>query len=331
MDDRLFFKNIKASSQGDLLLKGAYLLHGDEDYACTMAVRQAQLIVSDAARELNTQTLQAPSALEVIEACESMPFFDRIHIVTVMDFPSTKEEEKTLAEYCPKVPDTTLLLLVKRGKVKSTCPYAQVLGKMNRVIEFEKYDSSRAGQFIKKRADMRGVTIDPRVSRHMIEMVGVDLAALESAVFRVADYVGTGHPITIEALEECITPNTEYRVFDILTKLINGNRQEGLTIIHAMLKSGESPLGLASFTESRLRQMLSIKRMIKSGMKEPDIIRSIGGNPYAAKMTIQDAIRFKDTKKLSRAMKAMASVDYQVKSGAMTEEDALMCAVLESF
>lgn len=108
MDEIAFFKAIQAGS-----LSGAYLLHGDEEYSKERALRQCECLVSDAAQDMNLQRLKAPSADAVIAAAETLPFFDRLRVVVVTEM--TADEETRLAPYAAKAPDSTLLLLVRRG------------------------------------------------------------------------------------------------------------------------------------------------------------------------------------------------------------------------
>ena len=199
-----------------------------------------------------------------------------------------------------------------------------------RVVEFPRYDEGRAAAFLKKRAASRGIALPPAAAHRLIDMVGTDLAALENALFRVADYVGEGQPVTEAALAACVTPSTEYRVFDLLSRLLAGNRRQGLAMLQGMLNSGESALGLASFLEGRVKQMLAARLMLAAGMAEPAVVKALGGNAYAAKKTIQAARRCKEDW-LRHAVQAFAGVDAQLKQGLLRDNDALLLAVLEVF
>jgi len=310
------------------VLQGAYLLHGEEEYSKEQAIRQAGLLPDEAARSLNTQKLTRPSIAEIRDASEALPFFDRCRVVTVYELPS--DQEAALAEYVKEVPDSTILLIVQRGEAKKTSALYKTLEKADRVIDFARCDEARATAFLKKRATERGVAITPIVAHRIIEMVGLDMASLESALYRVSDYVGAGKAITEDALKACITPNTEYRVFDMLSKLMAGNTRDGYRMLQGMLQSGESALGLASFLEGRLKLMLSAKRMVEAGMNEPTIVKALGGNPYAAKKSLQEA-RKCSTAWLCAAVKAFADVDAMLKQGRMREKDSLMLAVMQVF
>ena len=239
-------------------------------------------------------------------------------------------EEEALAAYAPTVPPTTILLFLQRGAAKKTSPLYKAMDRLDRVIEFPRCDAPRATAFLKKRASSRGVALSPIVCHRLIEMVGLDMAALESALYRVADYVGAGQPVTEAALSACITPSTEYRVFDLLSRLLAGNRREGLRMLQGMLQSGESALGLASFLAGRLKLMLAAKRMLSAGMTDAAVIKALGGSPYAAKKTVQEAKKCAENW-LCRAVCAFAQVDAQVKQGLMRDTDALFLAVLEVF
>ena len=325
-----FFELIRQSAAAETpALSGAYLLHGEEEYSKEQAMRQALGLVGEAARALNTQRLSNPACADVQAACETLPFFDRCRVVIVQEL--SPAEEEALAAYAPTVPPTTILLFLQRGAAKKTSPLYKAMDRLDRVIEFPRCDVPRATAFLKKRASTRGVALSPIVCHRLIEMVGLDMAALESALYRVADYVGAGQPVTEAALSACITPSTEYRVFDLLSRLLAGNRREGLRMLQGMLQSGESALGLASFLAGQLKLMLAAKRMLSAGMTEAAAAKALGlKNPYAAKKTVQEAKKCAENW-LCRAVCAFAQVDAQVKQGLMRDTDALFLAVLEVF
>lgn len=255
------------------------------------------------------------------------PFFDRCRVVVVRDLPAP--EEAALAAYAPAVPETALLLVVQRGAAAKTSPLFKALAP-ERAVEFPRCDEARAAAFLKKRAASRGVSLPPAAARRLIAMVGTDLAALESALFLTADYVGPGGAVTEEALARCVTPDVEYRVFDLLALLLAGDRRRGYAMLHGMLQSGESALGLASFLEGRVRQMLSARQLLASGMTEAAAARALGGSRMRRKRQCRPRAA-PDDAWLRRAVQAFAGVDAQVKQGLLRERDALLLAVYRTF
>lgn len=324
-----FFELIRQSAKAETpALCGAYLLHGEEEYSKEQAVRQVMALTDEGMRALNTQRLTRPTAEDIRSACETLPLFDRCRVVIVSELPA--DEEEALAAYAPDVPDTTVLLIAVRGMARAASVLLKALKAQDRAVEFPRCDEARATAFLKKRAAARGAVLTPIAAHRLIEMLGLDMATLESALYRVADYVGEGQPIDEAALRACITPSTEYRVFDLLSHLLAGNRRVGLSMLAGMLKSGESALGLAAFLEGRLKQMLVAKRLLAAGQTEPAVVKALGGNSYAAKKTVQAARKCEEAW-LRQAVRTFALVDAEVKQGQLRDGDALLLAVTKVF
>lgn len=324
MDEIAFFKAIQAGS-----LSGAYLLHGDEEYSKERALRQCERLVSDAAQDMNLQRLKAPSADAVIAAAETLPFFDRLRVVVVTEM--TADEETRLAPYAAKAPDSTLLLLVRRGAAAKTGTLYKTLGAASRVVEFPRCDTGRAVAFLGKRAKEFGVLLDRPVAMHLVDVAGVDMATLENALLKLAAYVGPGCAVTREAIAVCVTPNPEYTVFQMLDRFLAGDLKTGLSMLQTALQSGEqSAMQLASFFEGRMKQMLTAKQLLLARQPEQAVVKQLGGSPYAAKKTVA-AAKTCSLSRLRTAVLAFSGVDAAVKTGAKKDTDALLLAIYRSF
>ncbi len=324
MDENAFFKAIREGA-----LRGAYLLHGEEDYSKERAVRQCMALAGEAAREMNVQQMKAPAADAVIAACETLPFFDRLRIIVVQEL--SAEEEARLAPYAKKTPESALLLVVRRGLALKTGALFKALEPEGRVVEFPRCDQGRAVAFLAKRAGEFGALLDRPTAVHLADVAGLDMAALENALLKLAAYVGPGRPITREAIAACITPSPEYSVFQILECLVAGNLRQGLAMLQSELRSGgQSSLQVASFLEGRAKQMLAARQMLARRLPEQQIIRALGGSPYAAKKTVAAARRCA-MERLETAVVAFAGVDAQLKQGLLREDDALLLAIYRSF
>ena len=70
MDENSFFQAIQSDA-----VSGAYLLCGEESYSREQAVRQLLARMDEATRDLNVTTLKNPEAHDVINACDTLPFF----------------------------------------------------------------------------------------------------------------------------------------------------------------------------------------------------------------------------------------------------------------
>jgi len=323
MEEMAFFKAIRDGS-----LSGMYLMHGEEEYSKEQGVRQCMALASDVAREMNVQQMKSPTADAVIAACEMLPFFDRIRIIVVQDM--TAEEEGKLAAYAERVPDSSLLLIVRRGTAAKTGVLYKALDKSNRVVEFPRCDQGRAVSFVLKRAKETGALLDRPTAVYLVDVAGVDMASLENAVRKLAAF-SNGQPVTREAINRCITPSPEYSIFQILEALIAGNLKAGLSMLQTELREGsQAPLQVASFMEGRAKLMLTAKQLLDARKPEQEIIRTLGGSPYAAKKTVA-AARKCSLKQLKNAVIAFSDVDAKLKQGILREDDALLIAIYHAF
>lgn len=319
MDENSFFQAIQSDA-----VSGAYLLCGEESYSQEQAVRQLLGRMDESTRDLNVTTLKNPEAHEVINACDTLPFFSERRMVRVVDL--SADAATGLSEYAQKVPETTILLLIFTSKPNAQSALYKALAKADRVVEFERFTPERATAFLEKRASAQGASLDRVAARRLIERVGTSLGALESTLTRLIDYAGPNGRVSVEAVEACVPAPVEATVFSILDALISGNRRTAVTGLTELIKSGaDSPMRLASFFEGRLKQMLIAKQMLSAGETEQSIIKALGGSPYAAKKTVQNA-RKCTLGQLVSGIENFSSVDALQKQGAIKDDDALFLA-----
>lgn len=309
-------------------LSGAYLLHGDEPYTRERAIRQITGRLNPDLADMNLIRLSAPAGADVINACETLPFFDARRVVIVSEL--TGDGAEPLKPYVDRVPDTALLLIVHRGKANAQTPLYPAMQKLGRTVEFAPYPPERAASFVMKRADENGIPLERAVAARLVDMLGCDLAQLESALLKAGAYAGEGGPVTRSTLDACITPNLEYKVFAMLDAFVAGNRAHGLRMLQTQLQNGDPALGIASFFLGRAKQMLLAKQLLEQGKSEAAVAKALGGNPYAAKMTVKNARRMAKAQ-LQTAVVSFANVDSLLKQGVMRDADALLLAIYRSF
>jgi len=320
-----FFAQIK---QGGLW--GAYLLHGTEEYVKQSALETLTQSVDAAVRDLNVQTLQAPTASELSAACETLPFFAKQRLIICRDLAAA--EEKALSGYVDKVPETTILILYRSGKADGRSSLTQTLKKSGREVEFAPLDEADAARWLLQRARKLGALLEPPVARHLVTLSGTDIATLNGELNKAIGFAGPGQPVTREVLEACAAKNIEYQIFHVLDDLLCGRVRQGLQALYQMLRDRDtSPIPAAALLNTQCRQMLSAKALLESGMRnEKDIAARMGCKPFLAQKAISGAKRY-SLEQLKRAVKAFSDVDYRIRSGQSSDLLALESAIFESF
>lgn len=311
-------------------LHGAYLLVGEEELTKQEAISRVEERLDPGFKDLNRQTLQAPSASDVLSACGQLPFFDAFRMVLVKDW--DKETADTL---CKKdailfLPETTILLLVQRGESKKTDPFFKLLSKQNRVVAFEKLSQDRAVNMVMREAGLRNVGVSRGTAMRLVDMVGLDAYRLRNEFSKAADYAGSNHEVTEEILSLVVTPTTEFTVFEMLEALLAGKKKQGVAMVEDALKNGESAMGLAAFMAGRLKLILTAREYLDMGKSPDAAAKLLGGSPYAAKKAVQSAQK-RTAASLRQAVAAFEQVDIMTRQGLATDSDALLLGIFSQF
>lgn len=326
-------------------LRGAYLFCGAEELTKQEAVARVKTLLDPAFLDVNLHTLKTPTATELLTACGQMPFFDALHVVQVSDWDDAalfdeflrrvpdheKKDKKKEKETPPELQqlllqDDVVVLFLRRGEAKQT-PFFQAFAAVDHVICFEALDEARAQKFCMREAALSNVFLDDRTARTLIGMVGTDAYRLRNELSKSCDYVGAGGTITDAVLKIVVTPNAEYNAFQMLDALLAGNQKRAVRMLEqAQIDNKESPMRVASFLEGRLKNILIAREMLDAKQPQKDIVARIGGSPYAAKNAIKSAQSY-TAAQLREWLAAFAAINYQIKSGAYSETDALTMAL----
>ena len=233
---------------GGMPLSGAYYFCGEDPYSLDKGARAVAGITNPELRDMNVQTLKSPAPGEVEAASETLPFFDEKRVVIVEEFDA--DTANALAEYALHPPETTVLVFVRGGKPPEANPLYKALKKEDRAVIFSPLTERQAEAFVEKRAKENGIPIDPAAGGLLVQYIGVDLGALENTLLLLGAYVGFGERVTRAAVETCVSPSPEYKVFSILDRLWAGNKREAMAELAGLVRDpAESPIGRASCRE----------------------------------------------------------------------------------
>ena len=314
-------------------LSGAYYLHGNEPYSRNAAVQKALATMDGPMGELNVQRLRQPLAADVINACETLPLFCDKRMIVASELDADAAE--ALTAYIPRTPETSVLLVIRAGKAVATSAFYKAFSSLDRAVEFKAFDPKEgpdeAREFIDACAAACGSTIEPGAARLVLDWVGYDQGTLETTVIRLCDYAGRGKRVTMEDVRACLPPSPEQTVFQILDRLVAGNRKGALTALVGLRKDGAyTSMQLASIIAGQLRQMLLARQWLDQGKNEQAAAKELGGSPYAAKMTVQKAKKC-TLAQIVPAMELFSDIDWQQKTGTVRDDDAMLMAMLKSF
>ena len=325
MDGLAFIKQLSEGNAPG----GAYYLCGEDPYSLHKGVRAAVQRTNPELRDMNAQTLKSPAPADVRNAAETLPFFDERRVVVVTEFDA--DAANALEPYALNVPESTYLLFVREGKPPLTNPLYKTLDKAGRTVVFSAFTPEQAEAFLQKRARENEIPLDTAAASLLVAYLGTDLGALENTLLMLGAYVGFGNRITKKAVETCVAPSEEYRVFTILDKLWAGNKREGIAELMGLVNDPtESALGLATLFERNVRVVVNAKQLLLGGKTEAEIARVLDVKPFVAQKAVRNAKK-RTLPQLNAMLDAFCQIDWKQKQGLSRAEDAIVLACAENF
>jgi DNA polymerase-3 subunit delta len=325
MDGMTFMKGLVGGDP----VGGVYYFCGEDPYSLDKGVRAVLARTNPDLRDMNTTILRAPAPADIQAAAETMPFFDALRVVVVQEFDA--DTANALEGYIKSVPETTALLFVRPGKPPLANPLYKAIANMDRAVSFNPLTNTELNTFLQKRAKSNGIVLDESAANRMIAFLGSDLGALENTLLMLGAYVGFGNRVTIKAVNACVTPPSEAKVFDIMNDLWAGQKRDGMRALSVLVNDpSENAMGLATMFSRNVRSVLNVKQLLLRGKTEAQIAQTLGMKPYPVQKAAASAKK-RNYAQLVKMMDAFIAIEWKQKQGLSKAEDSLMLACQENF
>ncbi len=230
--------------------------------------------------------------------------------------------EKSLAEYIPHLPDTSVLIVLVDEALDANNTLVKAASQYGKVIQSTLPKGAAIETWIKKRAQSIGGAISPDAAALLANLVGNQLRLLANELDKLATYAGNDAPITVDDVRKLSAHVQEARIFDLTDALAQRNRTQALNILHDLLADGEPPLKLISTITTQIRSLLLVKELAQKGMRSAQIASTIGIAPFVADKALRQVGKFTPAQ-LEGAYRQLLATDATLKRSRMTPEAAL--------
>jgi DNA polymerase-3 subunit delta len=234
-----------------------------------------------------------------------------------------------LADYLPRLPETTILALLIDDALEASHPLMQAAKQSGgKVRQFTAPGGPALEQWIVERAQQLGCAITADATRALAIYAGSQMRLLAGELDKLATYAGPDGRIDGAAVRLLTPVAQQTRIFDLTDALARHERARALTILHELLDHGEAPIGLTAFIGSQVRTLLLVKDLSERGLRAPQIAETAGLNPFVVGKTLPLVRRF-SLAQLKAAYRSVLGVDTALKRSRMPAELALDLLVIE--
>ena len=252
-------------------------------------------------------------ALDVLNSCNQFSFFDDKRVVVVENIgKALNEKDKNLfLSYEKNVNVNCVLIILDNLKVFDFLKSAEVIT----CTPSDNYVSD----FIKNEFKKYEKKIEVNASNKLkINCLG-NLTRIEIEVKKICDYLKDQNIVTEEVVNLLVSKDTELKVFDLTTALSAKNIKKAQQVLYDMLKASEPPIKILALISNHFRRMFFAKINKGSNL---ELSKILGCKEYAITKAKEQGVNF-TAKQLKEIESLLLEVDYSIKSGDMSQENAL--------
>ena len=317
-----------------------YVFHGADEFtrAETLADFKRRLGPPDTV-DLNTTVLNGRTLTlaDLRHACEAIPFLAEKRLIIVNDLltrlvprkgkevsVTQKEFLAALADYLPRLPDTTRLVFVEGKPLPARHPILQLIEReaWGYVKRFDAPKARTLPRWIEKRVRKHGGEIEPRAAAHLAAVVDDDLRLLDQEIVKLVTYTNAERAIVREDVDAVVPYAQAAIVFDLVDALGRRDGRTAAQTLHRLLDAGEHPLGLLAMIVRQFRLLIQVNEQKAERATPRDIAQALNLHPFPARKLYNQATHF-TAAQLETVYRHLLDTDVAIKSGEIDPEAAL--------
>jgi len=314
-----------------------YIMYGEDAYSRGRNVDELveRLTSMRGGADVNAFDAAESSVDDIASAVMTAPMFASARVVIVRRFEEMSADDqarliRTLAvgkrPADLRVPDETHVVIVSSSK---TVPRKEVsaAGPSVAAFEFRPAYARDARAFVFERAKELGVRIEPDAASLLLEMAGLDYAAISQELEKLITYLGPdGRKIGVDDIREAVGRSSSQTIFDFCDAVIDGNSAQAISALADLIRSEREVLSIQSTLATQLRRLMAARVLLDRGSTQDEAATTLSaGNP---KMKWRESKAAAQASRLTQAQIAamlsrIARADLDIKTGAMSQNLAM--------
>ena len=295
--------------------KSAYLLCGEEAYLKVQYKNKLlkALNPDDDTMNFNHYEGRNIDVKELIDLCETMPFFADRRVVLLEDTGFFKNKCDELADYMKELPDYLCLVFVEDEVDKRSKMYKAVKS-CGRIGEFARQDEKTLMQWAAGILKREGKNITQRDMELLLTMTGIDMGNLRMELEKLITYTGDRNVVTRADIQEVCTTQTQNKIFDMVRAVTEKNQKRALDLYYDLLTLKEPPMRILFLLAKQFRQLLLVKEYTEEGVAQPEMASRLGVPSFVVR-NIASCARSYRISELRQAVTDFVDAEEAVKTG----------------
>ena len=297
--------------------KNAYLLFGEEAY---LKIQYKEKLIHALNPDDDTMNFtkyegKGIEVREMIDLCETMPFFADHRVVLVENSGFFKNKCDELADYMKTLPDYLRLVFVEEEVDKRSRMYKAVKN-CGRIVEFAKQDEKTLIRWILGMAKKEKLQMSEAAVRYLLAKTGNDMENLGQELEKLFCYCMNHTEITVADIDEICTTQIGNHIFDMVDAVAAKEQKKALDYYYDLLTLKEPPMRILYLLTRQFRILMEVKEMDRTGVPPKEIAAKVGIMPFLVGKYRAQAKAF-TRKELRGIVEAGVQTEEDVKTGKM--------------
>jgi len=259
---------------------------------------------------------------ELKNAFEAANFLSPAKLIIIKNFiaKANSEVQKKLARTLEKIPKSIDLIFLEEFKTAQNPIWKRVVAK-GKIWQFEPLPNFALLNWIKRRILEKGGQISFEAAKILAFYIGNNLWRQNSEIEKLINFKGKKQ-IEPEDIEKLVKPEFSPKIFDLIDNIALKNLSKSENILKQLLDSGENPLYIQTMIVYQFRNLIKIKYLADSNLKESEIQKKTKLHPFVVKKSLGQIKNF-SLEDLKRIYTKLLEAEIAMKTGAVDQRLAL--------
>lgn len=297
--------------------KNAYLLFGEEAYLKIQYKEKLLHALNPDDDTMNFTKYEGKGieVREMIDLCETMPFFADYRVVLVENSGFFKNKCDELADYMKTLPDYLRLVFVEEEVDKRSRMYKAVKA-CGSIGEFKQQDEKTLMRWAAGILGKNGRKITQRDVELLLSMTGTDMGNLRMELEKVISYTEGRDVVTGEDIRAVCTTQTTNKIFDMVRAVTEKNQKRALDLYYDLLTLREPPMRILFLLAKQFRQICLTKKLSGEGLSQTEIASKLGVPSFVVR-NLASCARAYTVEELENAVRDFVDAEEAVKTGTL--------------
>ena len=295
--------------------KQAYLLFGEEAYLRQQYKDKLIQALNPDGDTMNFTRYEGKGieVREMIDLCETMPFFAEIRVILVENSGFFKNKCEELADYMKSLP----MVFVEEEVDKRSRMYKAVKA-CGRITEFARQDEKSLMRWAAGILGREGRKIRTSDMELFLTKTGTDMGNIRMELEKLITYTQGRDIVTAEDIEAVCTTQTANKIFDMVRAVTERNQKRALELYYDLLTLKEPPMRILFLLAKQFHQLFLAKKMSEEGVAQPEIASRLGVPSFVAR-NISACARSYSAAELQKAEEDFVEAEEAVKTGRLQD------------